>query len=276
MQNKKNVAWLVVCLLLCSILNACIAPATATPTPIPTPTLILPTVTPVKSGEVILATGEWEPYTSKNVDSPGAFTEIVMAVFKEMGQPVKLLYYPWKRAESETLAGNVFATFPYIITAEREKDFDFSDPVLISRGKFFYMPERYQSEITYTELADLQAYKIGGVLGYWYETPFKEAGLNTDYTASDNQNIQKLYLDRVDLAATEELVGWMIIKELYPQELKRFATVPKPLNESLLRLMISRTYPDSAALTQRFNATFKAVTEQGVVAQILEKYGVKQ
>jgi polar amino acid transport system substrate-binding protein len=210
------------------------------------------------------------------MDGQGAFTEIVSAVFKEMGQPVKYQFYPWKRAESEAKAGNIFAAFPYIITAERQKDYLFSDPVLISTGKFFYMPERHPDGIAYTKLDDLLPYQIGGVLGYWYESPFKEARLKVDYATSDEQNIQKLYLGRVDLAATDELVGWQLIKHLYPNEVDKFATVQKPLNEDSLRLLISRTYPNSAELTQHFNAALKVIRDQGVIQKILEKYGVKQ
>jgi polar amino acid transport system substrate-binding protein len=242
-------------------------------------TAALPTVTPVPAAtapiQILLATGEWKPYTSEKMEGLGAFTEIVSAAFEEMGQKPRYVFYPWKRAESETKDGKVFATFPYIMTDERKKDFDFSDPVMISTGKFFYLPERHKSEIVYNQLEDLQAYRVGGTLGYWYETPFKQAGLQVDYTSSDEQNIQKLYLDRVDLIASEELVGWAIIRALYPQEVNRFATVKKPLNEDPLRLMISKQYPGAAELTQRFNAALKAIYAKGIAQKILEKYGLK-
>ncbi len=270
MRNFKYSTWIVVFLALCIILSACAAPSSVDPSP------VSPTLTAAGPAKIFLATGEWEPYTGEQMEGQGAFTEIVMATFKEMEQPVEVLYYPWKRAESEVQAGSVFAAFPYITTEEREQTFDFSDPVLISWGRLFYMPERQPSEVVYVELEDLQPYTIGGVLGYWYESPFKEAGLKVDYVASDDLNIQKLYAGRVDLVASEELVGWMLIQKLYPQDAHRFATVQKPLNESALRLMISRLYPNSAELTQRFDAALKTITEQGIVEQILAKYGVRQ
>ena len=85
---------------------------------------------------------------------------------------------------------------------------------------------------------------------------------------------QKLYLGRVDLAASEELVGWALIKKLYPQEVDQFATVDKPLNEDPLRLLVSRTYPSSAELIQKFNAALKVINENGIMQQILIKYGL--
>ena len=225
---------------------------------------------------VILATGEWQPYTSETMENYGAFTEIVSAVFKEMGVPVKYVFYPWKRAEEEVKNGKAFAAFPYIETTERLEEYDFSEAVFISTGRLFYMPERQKNPIAYEKLTDLQAYRIGGVLGYWYEKPFAEAELKTDYVSSDETNIQKLYLGRVDLAASEELVGWALIQKLYPQEANRFAVAEKSLNEDPLRLLVSRSYPDSAALLQKFNAALKAVEAKGIIGQILLRYGIKR
>jgi polar amino acid transport system substrate-binding protein len=97
-----------------------------------------------------------------------------------------------------------------------------------------------------------------------------------DYASSDEQNIQKLYAGRIDLAAGEELVNWALIKKFYPQEMDKFATVKKSTNEDPLRLLISRTYPGSVELTQRFNAALKVISDKGIIKQILEKYGVKR
>ncbi len=249
------------------------ATATATPT---APATQQPAPTATTDQTVVLATGDWAPYTSETMENYGAFTEIVSAVFKEMGVPVKYVFYPWKRAEDEVKAGNVFAAFPYIETEERLKEYDFSEPVFISTGKFFYMPQKQKSEITYDKLEDLQSYQVGGVLGYWYEAPFKAAGLQTDYVHSDELNLQKLYAGRVDLAASEELVGWALIKKLYPQEVDQFATVEKPLNEDALRLIVSRKYPAAAGLLQKFNAALKIINTNGTMQQILIKYGLKK
>lgn len=243
----------------------------ATPPLSPTVTVPLPTTVI----EIPLATGEWAPYTSETLAGYGAFTEIVSATFQAMGVQPKFVFYPWKRAEAEVQAGRVFAAFPYIETEARKLEYDFSDPVFISRGKFFYLPERQPAALAYEQLEDLQAYRIGGVLGYWYEAPFKQAGLQVDYTGTDEQAIEKLYLGRVDLVASEELVGWALIQKLYPQEAARFATLEQPLNEDPLRLLISRQYPGAAALTQRFNVALQTIRDEGQVQQILQKYGLK-
>jgi len=261
------IGWRVLCGVIWVGLVACTA---STSPPTPTPQL---SPTPVIQ-EVILTTGEWSPYTSESLPEQGAFTELVSVVLAEMGVTPKYLFYPWKRAEEEVRSGTAFAAFPYVATDERRAEFDFSEALLVSTGKFFYSRKFHPDPITYEKLEELQAYRIGGVLGYWYEPVFKAAGLRTDYVKSDEQNLEKLQTGRIDLAPTDELLGWTILKQKYPTEITQFATVEKPLNESALRLMVSRTYPEAQAMLEKFNAALQTLKTNGRYAQLLAKYGL--
>jgi polar amino acid transport system substrate-binding protein len=249
-------------------LTGCTAPATPTATPKP------PTPTEAATTEVILATGEWAPYTSETMEGYGAFTEIVTAVFDEMGLTPKYVFYPWERAENEVREGNVFAAFPYRLTEERQKEFDFSGPALMTSSRFFYLREKFPDGLAYDQLEDLQSYTIGGVLGNWYETPFKEAGLTVEWVATEEQNFEKLYLGRIDMLSAETLVGRTAIKKLYPDAEEQFGVADKPLNESPLHLMVSRKYPNAAQLLQQFDAALQAIKDNGVYQQILNNYGL--
>jgi len=225
---------------------------------------------------ISLATGEWAPYTSQDMVGHGVFTEIVKAIFEEIGIEPLYTFYPWKRAEYLVKEGSAFAAFPYFQTDERKKIFYFSAPVMISTGRLFYLKRNFPNGIDYKKLDELASYKISGVLGYWYETPFKEAHLNVEYVVSDEQSIKKLYLDRVELVASEELVGWSLIKHLYPKEASLFGTIDPPLNQDELRLMISKNYPNAIELTKRFNSGLEAIRKNGILSQILAKHGVRQ
>jgi ABC-type amino acid transport substrate-binding protein len=74
-----------------------------------------------------------------------------------------------------------------------------------------------------------------------------------------------LHFNRIDLAATDELVGWALINKLYPQDIAQFAVVDKPFATQYLHLMVSRNYPNAAALTEKFNATFKSLQEKNAL-----------
>jgi polar amino acid transport system substrate-binding protein len=225
---------------------------------------------------IVLATGDWEPYTSSTMESKGAFTEIVTAVFHEMKMEPRYEFYPWKRAETVVQKGQVFAAFPYLMNDERKQIYNFSDTIMNGKGCFFYYKKYTQHEPKYQELSDLSAIKIGGVLGYWYETSFKKAKLNVEYVSSDDMNLKKLYANRVQLIACDELVGWALIEKNYSKEVAQFGTLKKPLNQDEYRLMISKTYPNASEITKSFNAALQKLKKSGKINSILEKYHIKE
>ncbi|MBF0224481.1 MAG: transporter substrate-binding domain-containing protein [Desulfobacterales bacterium] len=226
--------------------------------------------------KVVLVTGEWEPYTSEKIENYGFFSEIVTAVFKEIGVEIEYQFLPWKRCELTVKEGKAFATFPYAVSEERKKDFDFTDNVASSTGRFFFMKSKLKKEVVWENFSDLKDYKLGGTLGYWYEKDFKEAGLKVDYASSDTTGMEKLYAGRFELLATEELVGWGLIKKLFPKDIDDFDTLKKPLNVSELHLMVSKIYPNSSEIKEKFNSGLKSIKEKGIYSEILKKYNLKE
>lgn len=223
-----------------------------------------------------LTTGDWWPYTSREMPGQGAFTEVVSAALTQAGFAPAYSFFPWKRGEQEVKQGSAFAVFPYIKTAEREKDFYFSDPIMPTTGRFFYLKSRFPKGIDYQDLSDLQAYRISGVLGYWYAKAFAAAHLNVEYVPSDRQSIQKLYLKRTDLAASEERVGWALIDKLYPGRRNDFAVLDKPLNQGSLHLMVSKTYPHAQEILQKFNQALARLRDNGTIDAILRKHDLNR
>jgi polar amino acid transport system substrate-binding protein len=260
-----------------TVLVGCTTPQT--PAPVETVESIstaAPTLPPSADGEVILTTGDWPPYVIENSDDHGPMADIVMAAFKETGVTVKIVFYPWKRAEDEVRQGNAFAAFPYALSPERQKEFDFSDPMYTVKAKFFYNKKYHPDGMPFENLTDLKDYKIGGMLGTWHETTLKEAGLQVEYVSSIDQNIEKLVRGRIDLMVEEENSILQAIRMLYPNEVNQFATLEKPLEQpgviNDLSLMVSRSYPNSTKLLEQFNVGLAAIRANGTYTQILEKY----
>jgi polar amino acid transport system substrate-binding protein len=261
-----------------SMLAAC---QTATPVPPPTP-LPAPTAAPTSpapaANEVILTTGDWPPYVIEQGSDPGPMAEVVVAAFKEAGITAKIVFYPWKRAEDEVRQDKAFAAFPYSISPERQKEFDFSDSLYSVKAKFFYHKKYHPDGIPFDKLEDLRDFTIGGMLGSWYEPDFKNAGLRVEYVAGMDQNVEKLALGRIDLAIEEENSVWGLIRKQYPNDVDQFATLDKPLEQpgvvNDLSLMVSRGYPNSAELLAKFNAGLAAIRANGTYLQILEKYKI--
>lgn len=213
--------------------------------------------------KIVLATDDWEPYVSKTLAGHGQFSEIVTAIFKEMGMDVQYRFAPWRRVEALVQSGDVFAGIPYSCTPERRAFYECSEPIMNSSYVFFYNKKAYPNGINYTTLADLTRYRIGGVTGYWYESIFANAHLKVEYVIGDDLGIKKLYANRIDLAATDALVGWTLIKKLYPQEFNQFAIAGAPFATQKLHLLVSKKYPNGLELMQKFNATLKQMRVKG-------------
>ncbi len=220
------------------------------------------------NAKIVLATANWEPYISESEPEHGKFSQIVTAVFKEMGLETAYIFAPWKRVEAIVESGAAFAGIPYSFTQERYKTFNYSAPIMNSWYVFFYNKKAYPQGISYSKLEELARYRISGVTGYWYDELFAKAKLNVEYVTTDEQGISKLYANRVDLAATDDLVGWLLIKKLYPKESAQFGVVKQPFGSQYLHLMVSKKYPHAVELTQKFNAILKKQREQGTVPKL--------
>lgn len=276
-KNKFYLTGFALIIILGTLLTACQGTITVSPTPLPEPTSVPNTIAPA-ANEVILTTGDWPPYVFETGPDRGPMADIVTAAFKEVGITTKVVYYPWKRAEDEVRDGKAFAAFPYATTDERKKEFDFSDPMYVVKGRFFYNKKFHPDGIPFEKLEDLRSYKIGGMLGSWYESYFKNAGLQVEYVPDMAQNVEKLALGRIDLMTEEENSCWYLIRQKYPKESDQFATLEKPLEQPGLvndfSLMVSRTYPNSAELIKKFNAGLAAIRANGTYQKILEKYQI--
>ena len=216
-----------------------------------------------------VATGEWKPYTSVELDGYGFFSKIVTAVFGEAGLEVDYGFFPWKRCAAYVRNGDYFAAFPYSVTAERETFAYFSEPVSETTTVFFYNTKKHKNPIEFGTLADLKPYAIVGVLGYFYEERFKQELVNVNYVPTEKKALELVFHNRYDLLPLSDYVGWDLIKRNYPQRTKTFATCKTPLSQDTLHLMISKQYPDSRKLMNRFNAALIRIKSAGIYQKIV-------
>jgi len=235
--------------------------------------IIIMSATSVWAETITLVTGEFPPYTSEALEDRGFSTEIISAVFQEMGKEVEYTFYPWRRCEELVQKGKAWATFPYTHTEEREKVYLFSDNISDSITHFFYYKEN--KAYTYNTLEDLKDYKVGGLQGYFYEPWFEEAGLEVTYTYDHMSIIRQLINGRIELAPLNVVVGWHTIKTQFPDEAQNFDYLEKPLLVGKTHVIASKQYPGSAELLEEFNAALQRIKENGTHAAILEKYGIK-
>jgi polar amino acid transport system substrate-binding protein len=223
--------------------------------------------------ELIAATGEWAPYVSRRLEDKGFIARILSDAFEIMGVEARIVFYPWRRCYDSVISHRVWAAFPYSPTEERLKEVMFSDVISYSVTKFFAYggPEIDR----YAGPAALKPYTIGGVIGYFYEEDFKRHGLTVDYAARETAAIEKLVKGRTDLLALNELVGWRLIQNRFPDRMARFRTLEPAYSRDDLHLIVSRTYPGGKELLERFNAALRTVKDNYIYDGILERYQEK-
>lgn len=221
---------------------------------------------------VLLVTGEWAPFTSQAIDRSGYFTAVVARVFERMDQPYEIRFMPWKRTTAMIEKGDAFAAFPYRITDQRQQKHHFSNVVATSSGCLFYLDSRFPDGFQWQDYDDLEGYKIGGTLGYWYEDDFREADLNAEFVRNDEVNFRKLVFGRVDMVAAGDRVGWHVLHQNFPEIANKVSVAEKPLDQSRLHLMVSRDYPRSEQLLERFNRHLQQFKKSSAFKRLKSQY----
>jgi polar amino acid transport system substrate-binding protein len=225
----------------------------------------------VHAGEVRVMTGEWFPYVSKDLTNYGFAAEVVFYAFLASGIETKFVFASWDDAENQVKEGKVLATLPHKRTGAREAFAYFSEPIAMSKDVFFFMKGSLE-DFQFKNLDDLKAYTLGGTRGYYYVPLFANAGVIVDYAGDASISFRKLYIGLVDLVPENEFVGWGLIQKHFPEEMYKFTATQNALSEDTLHLMVSKKFPRSSLLLEKFNRGLQEIRAKGVYQNLLKKY----
>lgn len=224
--------------------------------------------------QLIVATGDWPPYVSKNLKHHGITAHITTEAFKLVGDDVTLKYYPWKRALLVSKNGLVDASFPWSHKPEREVDHLYSDPIGDYGYVIFHLkktPFQWQS------LKDLKSYRIGATSSYNYGDAFIAAGksgeLNIAWSHSDEINWKMLVRGRIDLFPSDREAGYAKLQEIFQRDAVELVTHHrKPLKPlTTMHLLFPKDNPKSEARLQRFNRGLAMLRESGKMEEYLSE-----
>lgn len=218
------------------------------------------------SRTIPLAIGEWAPYTGKNLSEYGAASQIVSAAFQAVDLVPVYTFLPWNRCEYLVKKGEFFASFPYLLIPERERDFLFSDPLFVSSiGILRYTPNLRVSSFVYDgNPASLKAFRVGTTEGTNAVIfPLKAAGVVVEPSRTLDLAIKKLAAGRLDLVIEEEATLKDAVHRLFPGKETFFEFLPQPfLAEREYRLMVSKRYPQAQTILERFNEGLRRINGQ--------------
>jgi Bacterial extracellular solute-binding proteins, family 3 len=121
---------------------------------------------------ILLATGEWAPFSGESLPSYGVASAVVSAVFQQMGYQPQFRFMPWPRAEQVTAENDtnsgVRAAFPYLLTSERDAKFYYSKPILTIELSIFYNVKGDPNAGNIKNVADLAKFAIVPIKGYQF------------------------------------------------------------------------------------------------------------
>jgi len=192
----------------------------------------------------------------------GELPRILKLIEPAVGVRFRLELSPWRRAYESAAAGRG-GLIGVSLTSERQKLFDFSDPVygdniniVVLRGK----------EFAYRELNDLKGKRIGGQLGASYGEVFDRALQQGDVAVerdtSQVQRLRKLLAGRLDAALIGNGQAGIDATLAADPELQRhrdrFVALDRPLAVDQLYLAFPKSM-GATALLQQFNAALRSI-----------------
>jgi len=225
----------------------------------------------LEAQKIKILTTDWSPYVSKDIPCYGFAAEVVCYAFLAAGHEVEFVFTSWDENVAHIKKGSFLAAFPHKRTPARDKFALFSKPIAMSKDVFFYIKKSPQP-IDFKDLIDFKEFKIGGVRGYYNIAMLKKAGLQIDYASNSTTSFKKMYIGLVDLVPENEFVGWGIIQKNFPDEIYKFGTTPKALDQDSLHLMVSKAYPKSKILLAAFDKGLVEIMRQGTYRKLLKKY----
>ena len=155
---------------------------------------------------------------------------VVVSVIKELFRQANITYtlrlMPPKRAILMTSETENYCVFPIERSQEREVNYQWVSPVLISRHGLYSHPDR---PIDLKTLEDARSYKLGSYLGSGVGEYLESFGFNVEYTGRNELNARKLLKNRIDLWVSDTESAKFLIKQermsLSEPELVFFTTV---------------------------------------------------
>lgn len=223
---------------------------------------------------------EFPPYNYLDDDGnvTGSSVEIVTEILQKMGYKADIRLLPWNRAYQAAADGDVAMLFTFSKSAEREKEFFFTDGFAFIEVMFF---KRKADNITWETLDDVKDYRIGYVEGYNYGKTLMDAIQNntfnnTDIIAAsatvDYQQMLKLANNRIDLAVCPKTQCSRIIKMNSP-ELDSLDYVNKSIGPKRdFYAGFSKKWPDAEALRDQFNVELEKFKAEGKLDAVFKKY----
>ncbi|WP_125933301.1 substrate-binding periplasmic protein [Kiloniella majae] len=223
--------------------------------------------------ELRLTTGEYPPFTSQHIPGGGVVSQLVELVFSRMGYKTAVDYLPWKRGYVLSKRGKYIATYPYLLTDEREVDFLFSAPIIEWENKIYV---RGDSGVEYNSTLDL--FGLRECLPHHYGSlPV----LDELYSAGQIKRVRTPYIrscwlmvlnGRADFFVEDVFVADIFRREVLAERMNEVVELEKTISTDYGHVIFTREFDKSEELVLRFNKALSELSENGEIAKVKESF----
>ncbi len=235
--------------------------------------LSAPVATFAQPSKVTLCNDPWPPFTvGKSGSAPegGLAFEIVNEIFDRMdGVSVEMQLMPWKRCLKQIETGKIDGAMLALKSAKRPY-LRYPKSVFAGRVGFFYHKEKHPNGISWEKPEDLAGLRVGFLAGTKVSPAIQaamDAGvIKADKAKDASLNFNKLRKGRIDLAISNEPVGFALIKEKGWQG--EFAVTKKPVEESPYYMPLGHKSP-ALELIPKINVAIESMIADGFIQKVV-------
>lgn len=219
--------------------------------------------------ELHLVATNYPPFYADALPEQGGVAQVVKEAFKRQGYDASLKFYPFARAALLVKTGQADGIVGLWYRKEREQWTQYSAPIQPVQIVFY---KRKDHPLSFSQLSDLKSYTIGIGRGYANPPEIFAAGLTTEEGNSDEMNLKKLFLKRIDLILIGNNLARYLIKKGPAEYADAFEPVGPPIATEVFHLGVSLAVTDHQQLVADFNQGLMSMKNDGRLSTILSQY----
>lgn len=226
---------------------------------------------PVQARKLLLAATEYPPYYSESLERGGPVAELTVTALRNAGYDVEVRFMPWARALRQGEQGQVDGLIGVWRSAERERTFFYSEPVVSNRivlcRRGTAGPDRF------TTWDAIRPYTVGVVRGYADPEGLAAAGVSTEAVTDDLQNLRKLVAGHIDLVLIDSRVQQYLSRRHLGPKAALVDCLQPAVQEHPQYLVVSRSTTGGEAIVAGFNEQLQRLRRSGEFKRIAERWG---
>jgi len=231
--------------------------------------LIVPSL--ISAKEIKISSGEWKPWSGKNLKKNGVAIDIVTSVLKSQGIDSTVKFHAWARSYRLAKAKKYNATAVWFKSEKRAKDFYFSYDIFSTKDMII---SKKGKNIKFDTISDLKKYKIILTYGYSYgkeiDDMIANKQLNVKFVYSDLLALKQIITRNThDIFICANSVAKTIINDKFKDKSHLFEFHKNPTITHPLYFLVSKKSKDAKALISTFNKGLKEFKKKGLIKQMI-------